>query len=82
MSNVVNFPDRTRVEVSMAANMETGNTVFIFDLVEGGSRNIIATHETASECAKLAGELMADGTDVIWDEPTRRRLFIDSAGTT
>lgn len=80
MSNIVNFPDRRRVEVSMCTDTESATQVFIFELVEGGSRNVIATRDSASGCAELASSLIAEGSDVIWDEPTRRRLFIDSGG--
>ncbi|NML73574.1 hypothetical protein HHL25_05475 [Rhizobium sp. S-51] len=78
MTNVVNFPDRRRVEVSMCTEKEAGKPVFLFELVEGGSRNVIATRDSSPACAELAGELIAEGTDVIWDAPTRRQLFIDS----
>lgn len=79
MNNVVTFPDRSRVEVCMATDKESGKPVFIFELVEGGSRNVVASRDSSAGCAELASSLISEGTDVIWDEPTRRRLFIDSA---
>lgn len=78
MTSVINLPDRRRVEVSMCTEKESGKLVFVFELVEGGSRNVIATRDSSPACAELAGELIAEGTDVIWDEPTRRQLFIGS----
>lgn len=80
MTNVVNFPHRRRVEVSMCTVKESGNPEFAFELVEGGCRVAIAVCLTVSACAQLARELTGDGLDVIWDEPTRRRLLIESGG--
>lgn len=80
MTNIVNFPDRRRVEVSMCNDKESGNPEYAFELVEGELRVAISVCTSLTACARLANELTEEGMEVIWDEPTRRHLFVNSGG--
>ncbi|MEY9629047.1 hypothetical protein [Sinorhizobium fredii] len=77
MSNVIPFPQRDRVEVTLGKDKATGETVYVFDLLDGHGRNNIAIFTSVEDATIEASSLMAQGYDVTWDEPTRRRLFRD-----
>ncbi|MCZ4091678.1 hypothetical protein [Sinorhizobium psoraleae] len=76
MSNVIAFPQRPRVEVTPGTDKATGETVYVFDLLDGHDRNNLAIFTRVEEATSEACCLMVQGYDVTWDEP-RRRLFWD-----
>lgn len=83
MSNVISFPDQSRIEVSMGTDTETGKRVYTVVLVEGSSRKIHSTHEDVRPMLEVIRRLMLNERyDVVWDEPTRRQLLIESRGET
>lgn len=69
MSEVIQFPNRERYEVAASVS---GYTIH---KVTGAARLPIATYASLTELASHSERLMLQGTEIIWDEPTRRTLF-------
>lgn len=67
MSKVVEFPQTPRVRVSNGIDLATDKNTYVFELVDGTGRNVIADHTDIEKVAALAAELLTDGIDVGWD---------------
>jgi hypothetical protein len=69
MNNVIPLPQTARVRVTQGRDKETGRRIYVFELVEGGMRNVIATHTDIQRMTNEIEYLIAEGYDVAWDNP-------------
>lgn len=56
----------SRVEVARGPHPETGERVFLFTLVGPAGSVVIHALPTVGEVARVAGDILAEGTDVVW----------------
>jgi hypothetical protein len=79
MTNIINFPQESRLEVALCKDPETGAARYVFEHVDGHGRFCIAVHHTAEAAASEASVWLSTGLDVVFDEPTRAWLQTEAS---